>query len=264
MDESSVPDAVTLSTRVAIVALTAILYTIGKWVTAGIQTPWGVGQLLIGIFLPAFMAVTADTFSVAVGAGLGTFVGDIFVRTNPLLSLLAGVPANFIAFLLFGWFVKKYKSWPAFVAGTVAFVTLGNLIAATNVYFFLPVALGLSIPSSAILGLTVFWNTTSIPAILIAVPILVRAVRPLYGRSKILTHFPAWSGSVGGRQTGFAVGFALLYAAFGAAIFIISPASVATAPGLSYFAIAAVIVLVFGPLSSLMAGSWVGSKDATK
>lgn len=262
MEEPNASPKVGISTKVAIIALTAILYTIGKWVTAGIQTPWGVGQLLIGIFLPAFMAVTADTFSVAIGAGLGTFVGDIFVRTNPVLSLLAGVPANFFAFLLFGWFVKKYKSWPAFVAGTVAFVTLGNLIAAVNVYLFLPVALGFSIPSSAILGLTVFWNTTSIPAILIAVPILVRAVRPLYGRSKILSHFPAWSSSVGTRQTLYAVLFALFYVVFGAMIFVISPGSVATTPGLGYFAIAAVIVLVFGPLSSLLAGSRAGTKNA--
>jgi hypothetical protein len=262
VDESAAAREAGLTARVAVIALTAILYTIGKWITAGIQTPWGVGQLLIGIFLPAFMAVTADTLSVAIGAGLGTFVGDIFVRTNPLLSLLAGVPANFVAFLLFGWFVKKYKSWPAFVAGTVAFVTLGNLIAAINVYLFLPVALGASVPSSAILGLTVFWNTTSIPAILIAVPILVRAVRPLTGRSRILTYYPAWSSSIGGKQTIYAVAFALLYAAFGGLIFLISPASVATAPGLGYFAVAAVVVLVFGPLSSMIAGSRAGSKNA--
>jgi len=261
--ESTVASQVNLPARVAIIALTAILYTIGKWVTAGIQTPWGVGQLLIGVFLPAFMAVTADTLSVAIGAGLGTFIGDIFVRTNPVLSLLAGVPANFVAFLLFGWFVKKYKSWPAFVAGTVAFVTLGNLIAAINVYFFIPVALGVTLPSSAILGLTVFWNTTSIPAILIAVPILVRAVRPLFGRSRILTNYPAWSSSVGGIQTLYAVVFALLYAAFGAVIFLLSPTSVATTPGLGYFAIAAVLVLVFGPFSSMIAGSRAGSKNAS-
>lgn len=253
--------ASSVSTKVAIIALTAILYTVGKWVTSGIQTPWGVGQLLIGIFLPAFMAVTCDTLSVAVGAGLGTFVGDIFVRTNPLLSLLAGVPANFVAFLLFGWFVKKYKSWPAFVAGTIAFVTLGNLIAATNVYLFIPFALGVTLPSSAILGLTVFWNTTSIPAILIAVPILVRAVRPIYGRSRILTDFPSWSSSIGWTRTLYAVVFALFYAAFGAVIFVVSPGSVETTPGLGYFAVAAVMVLVFGPLSSLIAGARAGTKE---
>jgi hypothetical protein len=264
VDDSTVNREASIPAKVAIIALTAILYTIGKWVTAGIQTPWGVGQLLIGIFLPAFMAVTADTLSVAIGAGLGTFVGDIFVRTNPLLSLLAGVPANFVAFLLFGWFVKKYKSWPAFVAGTIAFVTLGNLIAATNVYLFLPLALGVTLPSSAILGLTVFWNTTSIPAILIAVPILVRAVRPLSGRSRILTYYPAWSSSIGGKQTLYAVAFGLLYAVFGAVIFVISPTSVETTPGLGYFAIAAVIVLVFGPFSSMIAGSRAGSKDASR
>jgi len=155
--------------KLAIVVITTVLYAIGKWITAFIPTPWGVGELLVGIFLPAFMAVTSDTLSVAVGAGLGTFVGDFFVQTNPTLSLIAGVPANFLAFLLFGWFVKKYRSWPSFVAGTVIFVSLGNLMAAILVYLFIGSTIGETLPSSAIMGLTIFWNTTSIPAILIGV-----------------------------------------------------------------------------------------------
>ena len=144
----------------AIVVMTAVLDAIGKWFSAFIPTPWGVGQLLVGIFLPAFMAVTSDTLSVAAGAGLGTFVGDFFVQTNPTLSLIAGVPANFLAFLLFGWFVKKYKTWPSFVAATVIFVSLGNLMAAVLVFLFIQSRTGAVLPSSAIMGLTIFWNTT--------------------------------------------------------------------------------------------------------
>ena len=243
------------STRISVIAITAVLYAVGKWLTASIPTPWGVGELLVGIFLPALMVVMAETLPAAIGAGLGTFLGDFLVKTSPALSLVAGVPANFVAFLLFGWFVKKYRSWPAFVAATIAFVTIGNLIAATSVYLFASQLIGVSLPSSAVLGLTVFWNTTSIPAIIIAVPLLIRALRPLQGRSKILAYYPSWSASVGGRQTVLSLAFALLFIAFGAAIFLVSPASVATDPGLGYFAFAGLLVLVFGPLSSLLAGS---------
>jgi len=247
--------APSIGIKMAIVVITTVLYAIGKWITAFIPTPWGVGQLLVGIFLPAFMAVTSDTLSVAVGAGLGTFVGDFFVQTNPTLSLIAGVPANFVAFLLFGWFVKKYKSWPSFVAGTVIFVSLGNLIAATLVYLFASATIGVTLPSSAIMGLTIFWNTTSIPAILIGVPILVRGARPLYGRTKLLSQFPQWPSTIGTRGYALALGFAVAYTALGAIVFLLQPSSVSVSPGLAYFAVGALLVVVFGTISSLLAGA---------
>jgi hypothetical protein len=166
-----------IPTKVSIIAVTTVLYVIGKGVTAYVPSPWGVGQLLIGIFFPAFLAVVSETVPVAIGAGLGTFVGDSLIltplgNTNPALSLIAGVPANFLAFLFFGWFVKKYRTWSGFVAATVAFVTLGNLIAAVMVerfgaLVFAP-AVGLnSFPAvNVIFGFTMFWNMTTIPAIL--------------------------------------------------------------------------------------------------
>ena len=183
--------------------MTAVLYALAKAVTGNVPTPWGVGQLLIGIFVPAFFAVVSDTLSAAIGAGLGTFIGDsLFLTgsTNPALSLIAGVPANFFAFLFFGWFVKRYRSWPAFVAATVSFITLGNLIAASSIVFFganvysnLASLVSAYYFSALILGLTLFWSVTMIPITLIVVPILVRAVKPLYSRSAILSNLPEWS-----------------------------------------------------------------------
>jgi len=252
-----------IGTKIAIIVITTVLYTIGKWITAFIPTPWGVGELLVGIFLPAYMAVTSDTLPVAIGAGLGTFVGDFFVQTNLSLSLVAGVPANFLAFLLFGWFVKKYKSWPSFVAGTVIFVSLGNLMAAILVFLFIGATIGGSLPSSAIMGLTVFWNTTSIPAILIGVPILVRGTRPLYGRTRILTNFPQWPSSIGTRGYVTAIAFSVAYTGVGAAVFFLQPSSVSVSPGLAYFVFAALLVVVFGSVSSLLAGASRHPKPTT-
>ncbi|TLX99881.1 MAG: hypothetical protein E6K90_05410, partial [Thaumarchaeota archaeon] len=176
-----------ITTYVVAMALTAALYAVAKGLTSFALTPFGVGQLLIFIFVPAFFAVVSPTLAVAIGAGLGTFLGDVLFltpagSTNPALSLVAGVPANFFAFFLFGWFVKRYRSWPAFVAATVSFVTLGNLIAATSLVLFgaalfTPVNYLITnfTPPALILGFTVFWTSTMIPAILIMVPILVRA-----------------------------------------------------------------------------------------
>jgi hypothetical protein len=246
----------TVSSKVALIAITAVLYAVGKGLTAFVPSPWGVGQLLVGIFIPAFFAVTSDTLSVAIGAGLGTFIGDSLLLaplglTTPVYSLVAGVPANFIAFLLFGWFVKRYRSWPAFIGATVSFVTLGNLIAATNLVLFL------SLPTSLILGFTVFWNTTSIPAIIIAVPILIRAAQPVFGRSGILVNNPDWRMSNPGRQTMVAVVFGVLFLALGVLFFVAAPPStIAKWPGLTtYYTVAAAAVIIFAPITTVVVGS---------
>lgn len=244
-----------LASRVATIAIVAALYAVGKALTAYIPSPWGIGEFLIGLFIPAYFAVVSDTVPVALGAGLGTFVGDVVFltplhETTPTLSLVAGVPANFVAFLLFGWFVKKYRSWPAFVAGTICFVTLGNLIAAINVVEFL------ALPQGLILGFTLFWNIGAIPAVIVGVPILIRATQQLVGRSTILTHNAEWSGKVGRRQTTVALGFSALFVLFGAALFIGAPGTLSTWPGLgAYFAIAAIVVIIVGPVAGLLAGT---------
>jgi len=271
----SIERRTTVATKIAIMAITAVLYAVAKALTSFIPTPFGVGQLLIGIFVPAFMAVVADTFSVAVGAGLGTFIGDaVFLTpqgsTNPALSLIAGVPANFVAFLLFGWFVKRYKSWPAFVAATVSFVTLGNLIAATSIVLFGasvftalgPLTRAYSL-TSLVLGFTVFWTATMIPAILVAVPILVRAVKPLEGRSPIISYYPSWSLVSARTQAVTSAFFAVLLLVLGVLYFVVAPSSLAAVfPGLEDFLVVAVASLILlGPVVGVIAGS--KSKPAT-
>jgi hypothetical protein len=252
-----------VGTKVAIIVVTAVSYVIGKAITAPIPTPWHVGQLLIGIFLPAFFAIVADTFPAAVGAGIGTFIGDVIFlvplgATTPVLSIVAGVPANFVGIFLFGWFAKRYKSWPGFVASTISFVTLGNLIAAVAVVLFL------SLPTSIVLGFVVFWNTTSIPAVLIGVPILVRAVRPLYGRTSILSYEPKWAGGISSRQTIVALVFAAAFVDLGAALFVLALPNPIQGFQPLYFELAAVIVLVVAPITGVIAGSRLQAKQAAR
>lgn len=268
MDNARGLSGSSVSTRVTIMAVTAVLYAIGKGLTAYVPSPWGVGSLLVGIFLPAYFAVVSETLPVAIGAAMGTFIGDVLFltplgTTNPALSLIAGVPANFFAFLLFGWFVKRYKTWSGFVAGTVAFVTLGNLIAAISVVLFgslvFAPAAGLASFSAVnlVLGFTVFWNTTSIPAIMIAVPILIRATRPLFGRSHLLSSDPQWSTQVTRRQVALSLAFAGLFLLLGVVFLLGFYSSVSGIwPQLDlYVPVAALLVLVFAPLVSVMAGA---------
>ena len=249
-----------LGTKVAVIVVTAVTYVIGKGITGFIPTPWHVGQLLIGIFLPAFFVIVADTLSAAIGAGIGTFIGDVIFlvplgATTPVLSLVAGVPANFFGILLFGWFAKRYRSWGGFVASTVSFVTLGNLIAAVAVVLFL------NLPVSLILGFVVFWNTTSIPAVLIGVPILVRAVRPLYGRTSLLSYEPNWIGGLTARQSTVALVFAVVFVIIGGALFLFALPNPITGFGIFYFEIAAALVLIIAPITGVIAGSRLQPKN---
>jgi len=261
MDGDAALPRTSVTVQASVVAISAALFAVAKGMTAYIQTPWGVGQLFIASFVPAFFAVTTDSLPAALGAGFGSFLGDIVFlvplgATTPFYALTVGAPANFIATLLLSMFVKRYGSWPAFVAATVCFLTLGNIIAGALLVYLVP------LPARLILGFTVYWDMTSIPAILIGVPALVRATRPIIGRSKVLTYTPQWS-DVGRRQMAISLSFSLLFVALGAAIFFLAPETVAGWPGLApYFALSAVVVVVFGPLASLFTGKRLEASKA--
>lgn len=219
--------------RVAIIATTAVLFAGAKGLTGYIPSPWGVGQLFIASFVPIFMVSIAETFPVAIGAALGSFLGDmIFLlpagTTNPALALATGVPANFFATVLFGYVVKKYRSWPSFITATVASLTLGNLMAAGLIAtvgprLFAPLSFLTSASGMALftLGLTVFWDSTSIPAVLIIVPILLKSISPVVGRSSVISEYPTWSKSGSKQLAPLSLVYAVLFLILGIAFFLV-------------------------------------------
>lgn len=245
--------------QVTVIAISAALFAVAKGVTAYIRTPWGLGELFIASFVPVFFAVTADPLPAALGAGIGSFLGDVLFlvplgATTPFFALTVGAPANFVATLLIALFVKRYRSWSSFVAASVGFLTFGNFMAAALLWWLAPLPQAIDI-----LGFTIFWDMTSIPAILIGVPILIRATGPVIGRSKVLRYSPDWSG-VGRRQVTISLVFSLLFVALGGAIFFFAPSALGYWPGMAtYFAIAAVVVVIFGPLTSFLAGRRMGA-----
>ncbi len=251
MGESATPVRTSVAVQVSVIAISAALFAVTKGLTAYIRTPWGVGQLFIAAFIPVFFALTADTLPAAIGAAAGSFLGDILFlvplgATTPFFALTVGAPANFIAVLMLSLFVKRYGSWSAFVAATICFLTLGNLIAGALLVWLFP------FPAEYMLGFTVYWDMTSIPAILIGVPVLVRASLPVIGRSKVLKYAPQWS-NVSRKQVLVSLAFSLLFVALGGAIFLLAPGLVAFWPGLAtYFALAAALVVIFGPVANVV------------
>lgn len=170
--------------EVTAAALCAALYAVAKAATAFIPTPWGIGQFAPGVVVPAFFTILFGPLVGALGAGIGVFVGDLYLSTfgltNPFLSLIAGVPANFVGFYLLGWLMYKWGSWRLFLWASLAALVVGNLIAASVVVFYISTFLGalwpLEVQLATTIGFTLFWITTMLPFVLAIVPALVKAV----------------------------------------------------------------------------------------
>ena len=89
---------------VASAAICAALYAIVNAATSFITTPFGLGEFRPGVVIPAFFAITAGPLPAALGAGIGSFIGDMVSlvpagRSTFLWALLAGGTGNFLGFL---------------------------------------------------------------------------------------------------------------------------------------------------------------------
>jgi len=93
-----------MSLRLVMTAMNAAVY-------AGIGALWTAFPLLIfgvrfwpQVFVPATFSVLFGPWVGGVGAAIGIFLADvIYGHHDALLSLLVGVPSNFIGFFIIGW-----------------------------------------------------------------------------------------------------------------------------------------------------------------
>lgn len=74
--------------------------------------------------IPAVFAVVFGPWVGGLGAALGIFVNDLVLNNNPVLSLMAGVTANFAAFWLIGYIANKKTLWVHSVAAYSAITVL--------------------------------------------------------------------------------------------------------------------------------------------
>lgn len=170
-------------------AICAALYAIVNALTATLRTPWGVGEFRPGVVIPGFFALVAGPIPAAVGAAVGSFIGDMLSlvpsgASTPALALLAGAPGNFLGFLIIGYIFEKMHSWRGFILGTTSGLFVGNLWAAAVVVYLA------GLPYSLMLGLLLFWFGTMFPFVVIFVPALVRYLRPYAGSLVIGREYP--------------------------------------------------------------------------
>jgi hypothetical protein len=95
----------------ASLSLKLVLTAVNASVYAGIGALWTVFPLLIfgvrfwpQVFAPAVFSVLFGPWVGGVGAAIGIFISDvIYGHHDALLSLLVGVPSNFVGFFVIGW-----------------------------------------------------------------------------------------------------------------------------------------------------------------
>lgn len=175
--------------RVALIAISASLYAAAIAITSPIPTPWGVGHFRPGVIVPALFALISTPMVAGMGAAIGTFIGSfilsLFGLSNPILSLIAGVPGNFVAFYLLGFLSSRYRSLAAFIASSLVSLFIGNIIAASGVLLYysavVPLWLSWTIEAklSVIIGLTLFWVTTMLPFVITITPVIAGALNPI-------------------------------------------------------------------------------------
>ena len=180
--------------KLSLISISAALYAVAISLTSFIPTPWGVGNFRPGVLIPAFFALVYGPFIGGMGGAIGCFIGDLalsfFGLTNPLLSLVAGVPGNFIGFYLMGWFAKKYHSWSAFVVTSFASLLVGNAVCAIGVVGFFSTVVPawaswpIDVKVGTIFGFTFFWVATMMPFVIPLMPALLRVAKPFWASHK--------------------------------------------------------------------------------
>jgi hypothetical protein len=108
---------------IVVIGISAALYAVFGILTANLSF-FGVG-FLPAVVIPAVFAALYGPWVGGIGAAIGIFIRDMFVHGNAALSLVAGVPPNFIVFFLIGYIACRNISLKQALAGiTVAAVGL--------------------------------------------------------------------------------------------------------------------------------------------
>lgn len=106
------------SLDVAMIGVCAALYAVvGRLTDFGV-TVGGVAFWPAAV-IPAIFAVLFGPWTGGVGAAIGIFIRDMFFHGDPLLSLSAGVTANFVAFFVIGYISRTNLDWKKLIISMV-------------------------------------------------------------------------------------------------------------------------------------------------
>jgi len=163
--------------KTSMTAINAALYVVfGGFTNLGIVV-YGV-RFWPAVIVPAVFAVLFGPMVGGVGAAIGIFLADvIYGHGNALLSLIVGVPANFMAFYIMGYVQRKF-SWKKYCILAFAGLAAGSVYIGISLWAFTQFFISyLGSNWGIVLGLSAaLWTFVSeIPFLIIVVPIVVKA-----------------------------------------------------------------------------------------
>jgi uncharacterized membrane protein len=158
---------------VAIVGVCAAVYAVvGRLTDFGLTL--GYVAFWPAAVIPAVFAVLFGPWTGGVGAAIGIFIRDMLFHGDPLLSLSAGVTANFAAFFIIGYVSRTNLDWKKLSMSVV----IGSMIIVVGL--LMPTLL-LPTESAGYTGLPTFETTAlfiaTVVVSLIAIAVVSRFVR---------------------------------------------------------------------------------------
>jgi hypothetical protein len=181
--------------QIAVIGICAAVYAV-----VGRLTDLGLTFLGVAFFpavvIPAVFAYLYGPWVGGFGAAIGIFIRDVLFHGNAVLSLTAGVPANFIVFFIIGYFASREISSKKVIVGSIVacIVVIAGLL--------VPTAL-LPAESSAVTGLAT-------PDIILVFAATVIASFAVIGVVALRWH--RWASYAVGAVIGQTIGAALLSA----------------------------------------------------
>jgi len=206
---------------VAMLGVCAALYAVvGRLTDLGV-TVGGVAFWPAAV-IPAIFAVLFGPWTGGIGAAIGIFIRDMLFHGDPLLSLSAGVTANFVGFFIIGYISRTNLDWKKISTSAV----IGSVIITTGL--LLPTIL---LPSESVAYFS--FKLSSLEIILLFVATVVASILVMMAVAKFWHEWRNYGvGSVIGLGIGSAI-IAVVVWAYSQVFF--SPTGYFTAPISSSF-----------------------------
>jgi len=179
--------------NVAMIGICAALYAVvGRLTDLGI-TVGGVAFWPAAV-IPAIFAVLFGPWTGGIGAAIGIFIRDMLFHGDPLLSLSAGVTANFAGFFIIGYMSRTNLSWEK----TSTSAIIGGIT----------IAIGLLLPTVLLPSETeIFTGLSSFESILL---FIVTVVASIFIMISVAKFWPQWKNYGVGSIIGLGVGSTII------------------------------------------------------
>jgi uncharacterized membrane protein len=179
------------------IAICAALYAvIGRLTDLGL-TFLGVAFWPAAV-IPAVFAVLFGPWTGGIGAGVGIFMRDMLFHGNPLLSLSAGVTANFAGFFIIGYISHANLNWKRINKGAII---IGTVVIAAGL--LLPMVL---LPTESI----AYFFPFEFSSVEITIIFVLAVVASLLIMTAVARYWPEWRNYTAGSVIGLGVGSTII------------------------------------------------------